>query len=202
MTWTRTKLRRDANISTLLVAAALTAVVFAQETRSQMPSSADQINTLMTRRQEMSARSVQETNKQRFEEKKSDTSFPSDRVKRTAGVLRALTPEQQKALQHNDRGMELFSKGKLDGAIKEYLEAIRLDSKLAAAHNNLGSAKFAAARFEEAAAAFRQASELDAEFGQAFLTLLLRRSSSGARRKPLRRWTRLCAVTTRLARRT
>jgi tetratricopeptide (TPR) repeat protein len=169
----RIKLFSDANVFTLLVTAALTAVVFAHEARSQQPSSAEQIQTLMTHRQEMSARSVQETNKQRFEEKKSDTRFPSDSVKRTVGVLRALTPEQQKALQHNERGMELFSKGKLDGAIKEYEQAIRLDPKLAAAHNNLGSAQFAAARFEEAAAAFRQASELDAESGQAFFNLAL-----------------------------
>jgi tetratricopeptide (TPR) repeat protein len=182
MTWTRTKLRRDANVFTLLVAA-LTAVVFAHEARSQQPSSSEQIQTLMTHRQEMSARSVQETNKHRFEEKKSDTSFPSDSVKRTAGVLRALTPEQQKALQHNERGMALFSKGKLDAAIKEYQEAIRLNPKLAAAHNNLGSAQFAAARFEEAAAAFRQASELDAESGQALFNLALAQIKLGRQKE-------------------
>lgn len=183
MTWTRTKLRRDAGVFSLLVAAALTSVLFANEAYAQMPSSADQMRTLMEHRQEMSARSVLETNKQRFEEKKSDTAFPSDSLKRTAGVLRALTPEQQKALKHNDRGMELFSKGKLDGAIKEYGEAIRLDPKLAAAHNNLGSAQFAAARFEEAVAAFRQALELDAESGQTFFNLALAQIKLGRQKE-------------------
>lgn len=173
MTWTRTKPRRDADVFTLLVAAALTTVVFAYEVRAQLPSSADQVQTLMTHRQEMSSRAVDETLKHRFEEKKSDTTFPSDRVRRKAGVLRALSPEQQKALQHNERGMALFSKSKLDSAIKEYEEAIRLDPKLAEAHNNLGSAHFAAARYEEAVAAFRQASELDADYGQAFFNLAL-----------------------------
>lgn len=172
MTWTRTKLRYNANVFTLL-AAAVTATVFAPEARAQQPSSADQVQTLMTHRQELSTRAVDETLKQRFEEKKSDTTFPSDRVRRKSGVLRALTPEQQKALQHNERGMALFSKSKFDSAIKEYEEAIRLDPKLAEAHNNLGSAQFAATRYEAAATAFRQASELDTNYGQAFFNLAL-----------------------------
>ena len=171
-----------ANVLMLLVAAALT-VVFAQEARSQQPSSADQMRTLMTHRQEMSARSVHETTKQRFEDKKSDTTFPSDSVKPASGVLRALTPAQQKALQHNARGIELFSKGKVDNAIKEYAEAIRLDPKLAAAHNNMGSAKFAAARFEEAATSFRLASELDPESGQAFFNLALAQIKLGLQKE-------------------
>jgi tetratricopeptide (TPR) repeat protein len=127
----------------------------------------------MSHRQELSTRSVDETLKQRFEEKKSETTFPSDRVRRKAGVLRALSPEQQKALQHNERGMALFSKSKFDSAIKEYEQAIRLDPKLAEAHNNLGSAQFAAARYEEAVAAFQQATDLDSDYGQAFFNLAL-----------------------------
>jgi tetratricopeptide (TPR) repeat protein len=118
---------------------------------------------------------VDEPTRRRFEEGKSDTTFPSDRTKNTSkgGVVRALTPEQQKALQHNERGLELFSKGKIDGAIKEYQQAIKSDPKLAAAHNNLGSAHFAAGRFEEAAVAFRSACDLDANYGQAFFNLAL-----------------------------
>jgi len=183
MTWTRTKLCRDANVFTLLVAAALTVMMFAHEASSQQPSSADQLQTLMKHRQELSNRAVEEPTKRRFEDKKSDTVFPSDSVKRKAGVLNAFTPEQQKALQHNERGMELFSKGRLDGAIKEYEAAIRLDPKLAAAHNNLGSAQFAAARFEEAAAAFRQSSELDADSGQVFFNLALAQIKLGRQKE-------------------
>src|SRR4030095_16606862 len=160
-----------------------TAGVYASEGRAQQPSSADQMRSLMEHRQEMSARAVGETTKQRFEDKKSDTTFPSDSAKRTVGVLRALTPEQQKALQHNERGLALFSKGKLDGAIKEYEEAIRLDPKLAAAQNNLGSAQFAAARYEEAVSAFRLASELDTESGQALFNLALAQIKLGRQKE-------------------
>ncbi len=183
MTWTRTKLRRNINVLTLLVAAALTVTAFAHEARSQQPSSSDQLNTIMTHRQELSNRAVTEPTRQRFEDKKSDTVFPSDSVRRNAGVLRALTTEQQKALQHNERGMELFSKGKLDGAVKEYEAAIRLDPKLAAAHNNMGSAHFAAARFEEAVAAFRQSSELDTDSGQALFNLALAQIKLGRQKE-------------------
>ena len=183
MTGTRTKLRRDANAFTLLVAALFTVVVFAPMARSQQPSSTEQLQTLMKHRQELSNRAVEEPTKRRFEDKKSDTVFPSDSVKRKAGVINALTPEQQKALQHNERGMELFSKGKHDAAIKEYEAAIRLDAKLAAAHNNLGSAQFAASRFEEAAAAFRQTSELDAESGQPLFNLALAQIKLGRQKE-------------------
>ncbi len=183
MTSPRNKLRRDANVFTLLVAAALTVIAFAPEARSQQPSSSEQLNTIMTHRQELSNRSVTEPTRQRFEDKKSDTVFPSDSVKRNPGVLRALSIEQQKALQHNERGMELFAKGKLDGAIKEYESAIRLDPKLAAAYNNMGSAHFAAARFEEAVSAFRQSSELDTSSGQALFNLALAQIKLGRQKE-------------------
>src|SRR5215471_6925733 len=125
--------------------------------RAQQPSSSDQIQQLMTHRREMSNRAVEEPTQRRFEEGKSDSTFPSDTTKAIkGGVVRAFTPEERKALQHNERGLELFSAG-----------------KLAAAHNNLGSAYFAAARFEEAAVAFRRACELDDNYGQAFFNLAL-----------------------------
>ena len=167
---TRTRARRVISAFTLLAASAFSA----SEACAQQPTSAEGLQTLMTHRQEMSSRAVEETKQRRFEDKKSDTNFPSDNANATKrGVVPALTPDQQKALQHNERGLELFSKGKLDGAIKEYQEAIRSDPKLAAAHNNLGSAHFAAGRFEDAVAAFRRACELDADYGQAFFNLAL-----------------------------
>src|SRR2546423_10464283 len=164
-------------------AAMFTGVALTPVARAQQPSSSDQVNTLMTHRQEMSKRAVEEPTRRRFEEGKSDSAFPSDAVNAKGGVVRALTPEQQKALQHNERGLELFLKGNLDGAMKEYEAAIRSDPKLAAAHNNLGSAYFAAGRFEEAATAFQRACELDTEFGQAFFNLALAQIKLGRQKE-------------------
>jgi tetratricopeptide (TPR) repeat protein len=174
MKLTRTRMRRAIGTFTVTVAAASLAILSAPEVRAQQPSSSENLNTLMTHRREMSSRAVDETQRRRFEEGKSDKNFPSDTANtRTRGVVSALTPEQQKALKHNERGLQFFSKGKHDDAIKEYQEAIRSDPKLAAAHNNLGSTYFAAGRFEEAAAAFRRACELDSGYGQAFFNLAL-----------------------------
>ena len=153
--------------------AAVMLIVAAIGVCAQQPSSSDNLNTLMSHRTEMSTRSVDETLRRRFEEGKSESAFPSDGRNTKPGVTRALTPEQQKALQHNERGLQFFSKGKLENAIKEYQEALRSDPQLAAAHNNLGSAYFGAGRFEEAAAAFQKAGELDPNYGQAFFNLAL-----------------------------
>jgi tetratricopeptide (TPR) repeat protein len=157
-----------------MAATALVATLAAPQVHAQQPASSGQWIDLFKMRQEVSSRAIAETNRRRFEEGKSDSTFPSDmmRVKK-AGVVRVLTPEEQKAIRHNERGLELFSKGKIDAAMKEYQDAIRSDAKLAEAHNNLGTAYFAAGRFEEAAAAFRSACELDAEYGQAFFNLAL-----------------------------
>lgn len=169
-----TRRHRTIGAFTLMTAAAFLATLSAPKVRAQQPSSSEQLDTLMTHRQEMSKRAVEETQKRRFEEGKSDSTFPSDmKNARKGGVLRALTPEQQKALQHNERGLQLFSKGKLDAAMKEYQEAIHSDPNLPAAHNNLGTAYFALGRLEEASAAFHRACELDADYGQAFFNLAL-----------------------------
>ena len=159
---------------TLLAAAAFAVASSALDVCAQPNPSADQLNQLMQHRREMSNRAVEETKTRRFEEGKSDSIFPSDMMTaRKGGVVRVLTREEQKAIHHNARGLELFSKGKLDAAMKEYEEAIRSDAKLAEAHNNLGTAYFAASRFEEAASAFRRACEHDTEYGQAFFNLAL-----------------------------
>ena len=169
----RTTLHRPIGALSLMAAAALVATLSAPQVRAQQPPSSGQWIDLMKMRQEVSSRAIEENRRRRFEDGKSDSAFPSDSLNKKGGVVPALTPEQQKALRHNERGLELFSKGKLDPAMKEYQEAIRSDAKLAAAHNNLGSAYFAAARFEEAAAAFRRACELDKDYGQAFFNLAL-----------------------------
>ena len=171
MTQTTPRRRRTFILLTLAVVALPCAEARAQRTMTE----AESMRTIMQSRMELSRRSIEETRRKRFEEGKSDTAFPSDAEKGSAkaGVVRAATPAELKALKHNERGLDLFSKGKLEQAVKEYEEALRADPALAAAHNNLGSAHFAAGRFEEAAAAFRRACELDAVYGQAHFNLAL-----------------------------
>ena len=167
----------------LLTLAAL-ALSVAPEARAQLDSS-QSYRTLMQQRMEMSSRAVSEAQRRRFEEGKSDTSFPSDanRAGAKAGVVRVVSPEERKALAHNERGLGHFEKGRVEQAIREYHEAIRAYPTLAAAHNNLGSAHFAAARFEEAAAAFRRAAEIDANYGQAHFNLALAHLKLGRERE-------------------
>jgi tetratricopeptide (TPR) repeat protein len=160
----------------LLPLAALAVALSCMQARAQRTmSDAENMRSIMQSRMELSRRSIEETRRRRFEEGKSDTTFPSDAENGAAraGVVRVATPAELKALKHNERGLELFSKGKLEQAIKEYEEALRADPSLAAAHNNLGSAHFAAGRFEEAAASFRRACELDTAYGQAHFNLAL-----------------------------
>ncbi|HEY0169994.1 MAG TPA: tetratricopeptide repeat protein, partial [Pyrinomonadaceae bacterium] len=150
----------------------------------QTPTDAERMREARQYREEMSKRALETTRRRRFEEGKSDTAFPSDAGKAARpGVVRAATPAEQKALRHNERGLELFSKGKLEQAVKEYEEAVAAHPALAAAHNNLGSAHFAAGRFEPAAAAFRRATELDADYGQAHFNLALAHIKLGRERE-------------------
>jgi tetratricopeptide (TPR) repeat protein len=141
----------------------------------QTTDSSEAYRGLMQHRMEMSNRSVEETQRRRFEDKKNDSPFPSDSKKSSAkpGVVRAVSPEEQKALARNERGLEYFSKSKFEQAIKEYEEAQRLYPALAAAHNNMGSAYFALARYEEAARAFTEATRLDPAYAQAHFNLAL-----------------------------
>ena len=186
MTLTRPARRRAPRPFILLPLAALAfAAAPAPAARAQQSSSGEQMRRLMQNRMELSNRAVEETQRRRFEEGKSDTSFPSDAAKASAkpGVVRAGTPEEQKALRHNERGLELFSKGKLEQAVREYEQAVRADPTLAAAHNNLGSAHFAAGRFEEAARSFGRACELDADYGQAHFNLALAHIKLGRERE-------------------
>lgn len=176
--------RRPAHALLALAALAL-CLTAAPGARAQSADSSHSLNTLMRHRMEMSSRAVHETQRRRFEEGKSDTSFPSDANKAGArpGLVRAVSPEERKALAHNERGLEQFGKGRLEQAVKEYNEAIRAYPSLAAAHNNLGSAHFAAARFEEAAASFRRAAELEPNYGQAHFNLALTHLKLGRERE-------------------
>jgi tetratricopeptide (TPR) repeat protein len=172
---TRPRRRVAAGVARASVAAlALTCSCAAA--RAQGLDSAQAYRILAQRRMELANRSVAETQRRRFEDGKSDTRFPSDAARKAearAGVLRARSPEEQKALEHNEKGLSLFEKQKFEPAIKEYEEAIRAFPALAAAHNNLGGALFALGRFEEAARAFGRAAELDPKDGQARFNLAL-----------------------------
>ena len=172
---TQTTPRRRRRRTFILLTLAAVALLCAEARAQRTMTEAESMRTVMQSRMELSRRSIEETRRKRFEEGKSDTTFPSDAEKGSAkaGVLRAATPAELKALKHNERGLDLFSKGKLEQAVKEYEEAIRAYPALAAAHNNLGGAHFAAGRFEEAAAAFRRAAGLDPAYGQAYFNLAL-----------------------------
>ena len=169
----------------LIALAALAPLMFAPRAGAQGLDSSQALIKLMEQRREMSSRAVSETQRRRFEDGKSDTVFPSDASKAGArpGVVRAVSPEERKALAHNERGLEHFAKGKIEQAVREYNEAIRAYPALAPAHNNLGSAHFAATRFEEAAAAFRRAAELDANYAQAHFNLALTHLKLGRERE-------------------
>jgi Flp pilus assembly protein TadD len=65
------------------------------------------------------------------------------------------------AKAHFDRGLALYDKSDLDGAIAEYRAAIRLKPEAAEAHSNLGVALEAKREKQAALAEYRQASELD-----------------------------------------
>jgi tetratricopeptide (TPR) repeat protein len=160
-----------AALASLFVLATLSAA------RGQQPASdsSEAYRTLMQHRMEMSNRSVDETQKRRFEEGKSDSRFPSDANKASAkgAVVRAVSPEEQKALARNERGLGYFSKNKFEQAIKEYEEALRLYPSLAAAHNNMGSAYFALARYEDAARCFAEAARVEPAYAQAHFNLAL-----------------------------
>ena len=169
----------------VLPLAAFALLAFAPSALAQGMDSSQALIKLMEQRREMSSRAVEETQRRRFEEGKSDTTFPSDANKAAAraGVVRAVSPEERKALAHNERGLGHFANGKIEQAVKEYNEAIRAYPNLAAAHNTLGSAHCAAARFEEAAAAFRRAAELDQNYGQAHFNLALTHLKLGRERE-------------------
>jgi superkiller protein 3 len=165
-------------------ALAALALTCAPARAQQTPPGAERMRDARQYREEMSKRALETTRRRRFEEGKSDTAFPSDAASAAKpGVVRAASPAEQKALRHNERGLELFSKGRLEQAVEEYEEAIAAHPTLAAAHNNLGGAHFAAGRFDRAADAFRRATELDADYGQAHFNLALAHIKLGRERE-------------------
>jgi tetratricopeptide (TPR) repeat protein len=166
--------RRPKRARVRLLFAASVAALLPLAARAQPADPSAGYRELMQQRMEQSQRAITETVRRRIEEGKSDSTFPSDANRDTSkpGVVRA-SPEEQKALAHNERGLDYFSKGKFEQAVKEYDEAIRIYPALAAAYNNRGSALFALGRFDEAAACFRQAVQVSPKYGQAHFNLAL-----------------------------
>lgn len=151
---------------------ALVIFVVVAETRAQAgPDPAASYGTLMQRRMELSHRAVDETLRRRFEEGKGGSEFPSDAARKGAKTetVRAVSPAERKAVAHTEKGLARFERGKIEEAIKEYEEAIRVHPQLAAAHNNLGSALFALGRYAEAASSFERAIQHDPKYAQAHL---------------------------------
>ena len=66
------------------------------------------------------------------------------------------------------RGVALQKSGELEGAVKHYDKAIRLDPKNAAIYYNRGNAKFDLRQYQEAIAYYDEAIELDPELAAAY----------------------------------
>jgi Tfp pilus assembly protein PilF len=74
-------------------------------------------------------------------------------------------------LAHNNLGNALRAKGELDGAIRCYQEAIRLDPKYALAHTNLGVALGDKGELDGAIVCYKQALRLDPKHAKAHTNL-------------------------------
>lgn len=169
-----------------LAGLALVSAAGAARAQRAGPDPTESYRVLAERRMELSERAVTEPQRRRFEEGKTNTRFPSDEERRGAGkpgVLRAVSPEEKKALDHTEKGLGLFARQKYEAAIREYEAALRLSPGLTAAHNNLGSALFGLGRFEEAAASFARAVKLDPRYGQAHFNLALTHLKLGRERE-------------------
>jgi len=75
------------------------------------------------------------------------------------------------AQQHNNRGLELHNAGKIDEAIAEYSEAIRLDPELVEPYNNRGAAYNDKGEYALAVKDLKRAIELDPSFAMAYNNL-------------------------------
>jgi superkiller protein 3 len=153
-----------------LLFAALACGGVAAPARGQSTGPAATYRRMAERQMERSTRAVEKMSRRQMEDRRGDAKEGS-RAEARPGVLRATTPEERQALEHYDRGLALFDKGRHEQAVREYERAVQLFPSLAAAHNNMGSALFTLARYEEAAAAFRRAAEIEPRYGQAHLNL-------------------------------
>jgi Flp pilus assembly protein TadD len=75
--------------------------------------------------------------------------------------IRTLEVTSQNNLAHNHLGLALANAGRVDEAIAEYRESLRLTPGYMDAHNNLGSALVKLGKYAEAASEFREAVRLN-----------------------------------------
>jgi Flp pilus assembly protein TadD len=84
------------------------------------------------------------------------------------------------AVAHNERGMDLYKKGNLDGAITEYREALRLKPDFPDAHDNLGAALGDKGNLDGAIAEYREVFRLKPDYPRmrSILTELLAKKAA------------------------
>ncbi len=80
------------------------------------------------------------------------------------------TPEDE-SMSHNDAGGRLFAQGNMEGAAREFREAIRLSPGNPAPHNNLGMVLHVMGRPTDALLEFREAVRLSPAFAPAWSNL-------------------------------
>jgi len=78
---------------------------------------------------------------------KEPTALWKDCVEKSAG----------KARPHNNLGLALYGQGRLDEAVAQYLQALRINPRYPQAHNNLGAALAAKGAFDDAISYYCQA---------------------------------------------
>lgn len=78
---------------------------------------------------------------------------------------------QDESMLHNDAGGRLFEQGNLEGAAREFREAIRLNPRNPAPHNNLGMIHRVLGHPADALAEFRKAVTLNPDFAPAWSNL-------------------------------
>ena len=80
---------------------------------------------------------------------------------------------------HDNLGLALAAQGKLDQAIAQYAEALRLKPDLAGAHNNLGLALAAQGKLDEAIGHYTEALRLKPDYAEAHNSLGLALTAQG-----------------------
>jgi tetratricopeptide (TPR) repeat protein len=83
------------------------------------------------------------------------------------------------AVAHNNLGVALTAQDRIDAALEQYLEAVRINPDYADAHNNLGNALRAKGRVAEAIEHYEQALRLNASFPDAHYNLGISLAQTG-----------------------
>jgi superkiller protein 3 len=114
-------------------------------------------------------------------------SFKKKKPKESSGDMKPQTPLKQQqaapgpsdALAHYNLGNAYSAQGKLDEAVREYQEALRINPNLAEAHNNLGLAYSDQGKLDEAVRECQEALKINPNLAAAHLNLGLAYSRQG-----------------------